>query len=327
MNPDMNRRIRHEVFDECRARFVSEYGVIGPCHLDSIREYLAPEEMQPDSLAWQLHTNMHEKETMAAAIRLHYTDPEDLSVAEYSLYGQLFQAIIHEHAMEALALPQTRPAGRLPGRADLVVLRLLGRDGLVHPGLLPAAQGELLLVPAGLPAGEGDRAPARRPAGHPPGQRLPCEPCTATVEFGWRRLDGVQEEIDSRRVTFPLNSMQPVSEVEIPSADEKDPHEWLYAAVLRQEEGQVGDQSIWTLLPHRQLSLSSPRIEVVPLPDRWLEVSCPTYCHAVHVEDHGHEVISDNWFDLLPGIPVRVRLAQGITPDDIQFHAVFAGKS
>ena len=34
MHPEMERRIRHEIFDECRARFVSEYGVLGPCHLD-----------------------------------------------------------------------------------------------------------------------------------------------------------------------------------------------------------------------------------------------------------------------------------------------------
>jgi len=24
------------------------------------------------------------------------------------------------------------------------------------------------------------------------------------------------------------------------------------------------------------------------------------------VEDHGRELLSDNWFDLLPGVPVRV---------------------
>jgi beta-mannosidase len=64
MNPDINRRIRHEVWDECRARFVTEYGAIGPCHLDSIREYLLPEEMHPGNKAWQLHTNLFEKETV-----------------------------------------------------------------------------------------------------------------------------------------------------------------------------------------------------------------------------------------------------------------------
>ena len=44
-------------------RFVSEYGIIGPCHLDSIREYLGPDEVHPDSPGWQMHTNMFEKKT------------------------------------------------------------------------------------------------------------------------------------------------------------------------------------------------------------------------------------------------------------------------
>lgn len=37
MNKEINRRINHEVFDECKSRFVSEYGVIGPCHINSVR--------------------------------------------------------------------------------------------------------------------------------------------------------------------------------------------------------------------------------------------------------------------------------------------------
>jgi hypothetical protein len=39
-----------------------------------------------------------------------------------------------------------------------------------------------------------------------------------------------------------------------------------------------------------------------------LEVSSPVYCHGVHLEDEGHEVITDNYFELLPGIPRRVSI-------------------
>jgi len=96
MNPDINRRIRHEAFDECRSRFVSEYGVIGPCHLDSMRECVGTEEdLNPGSLAWRMHTNMFDATTVPAAIRLHYADPERLAAPELILYGQLFQAIVH----------------------------------------------------------------------------------------------------------------------------------------------------------------------------------------------------------------------------------------
>ena len=57
------------------------------------------------------------------------------------------------------------------------------------------------------------------------------------------------------------------------------------------------------------LGVKELRLHVTRRADGTLEVSSPAYCHAVHVEDRGREVISDNWFDLLPGVPVRVRLA------------------
>ena len=115
MNERMERRVRHEVFDECRARFVSEYGIIGPCHLDSIREYLFPEEMHPDHPAWRLHTNEFERDTLAAAISHHYADPEKLKVPEYVKFGQMFQAIMHGNAMEALRFRKHDPVNDCAG--------------------------------------------------------------------------------------------------------------------------------------------------------------------------------------------------------------------
>ena len=61
-----------------------------------------------------------------------------------------------------------------------------------------------------------------------------------------------------------------------------------------------------------------------------LEISSPVFAHGVHVEDHGREVVSDNWFDLLPGVPKRVRVAGGRDaaalrdplPDELGFAAL-----
>ena len=75
-------------------------------------------------------------------------------------------------------------------------------------------------------------------------------------------------------------------------------------------------------MPHRELALPAPDISVHLAADGRLEVSSPVYCHAVHVEDHGHELISDNWFDLLPGVPNRVSLAKGLNFEGLKFIAV-----
>jgi beta-mannosidase len=147
------------------------------------------------------------------------------------------------------------------------------------------------------------------------------KPVTATLEYGWRQLDGKQKEIETRTVTAPPNSMLVIGEALIPAEAEKDPRQWIYAVVLS-ENGLPVDQSIWTLLPHRELSLPTPEIKTRATTDGGLEVSSPVYCHAVHIEDHGREVVSDNWFDLLPGITNHVRLASGFLPEGLDFQAV-----
>jgi hypothetical protein len=41
----------------------------------------------------------------------------------------------------------------------------------------------------------------------------------------------------------------------------------------------------------------------------------------VHFEDHGREVLSDNWFDLLPGVAKRLRIVQDAPLEGIAFEA------
>ena len=118
------------------------------------------------------------------------------------------------------------------------------------------------------------------------------------------------------------NGMLQVETALVPTADVRDPGEWAYAVVLRGANGVPFDQSVWLLLPFRELALPPPKLTIRQLEDRWLEVSSQVYCHAVHVEDHGHETVSDNWFDLLPGVPVRVRVAVGISSADISLEAI-----
>ncbi|HOF89628.1 MAG TPA: hypothetical protein PLZ36_16220, partial [Armatimonadota bacterium] len=78
----------HEVFDTCRARFVSEYGMIGPVHLDSLKTFLKPEERRRDSLAFQVHTNSSTAAPVERAIARYYADPDGLSLRDFTLYGQ-----------------------------------------------------------------------------------------------------------------------------------------------------------------------------------------------------------------------------------------------
>ena len=116
--------------------------------------------------------------------------------------------------------------------------------------------------------------------------------------------------------------MLEVGSEKVPAADQRDPRQWLYAAITRDHDGLATDQSVCILLPYRKLAMPTPQIKVSPLGDGVLEISSPVFAHAVHVEDHGHELISDNWFDLLPRVPARVRVAGGHDPKAIHLEAV-----
>jgi hypothetical protein len=95
-----------------------------------------------------------------------------------------------------------------------------------------------------------------------------------------------------------------VGRVPLPSTEERNPREWLYAATLR-GKGVPDDQAIWLLAPHRELAIPKPQV-TSGVHEGMLEVSSPVYCHGVHLEDDGREILADNYFDLLPNVPQRI---------------------
>jgi beta-mannosidase len=130
------------------------------------------------------------------------------------------------------------------------------------------------------------------------------QPCQGVVRYGWLRLDGSARQVQEKIVNIPADGMVEVASVPVPPKGERDPREWLYAATLA-GNGIPEDQAVWLLAPHRELALAKPEISAA-VHDGVLEVSSPVYCHGVHLEDGGHEVLADNYFDLLPGVPRRI---------------------
>jgi len=323
MGADVSRRVRHEVFDECRARFVSEWGFPAPCHLDSIREYLTPEEMEFGTPAWEAHTNQLAGDTLSEAIRMHYADPEGLSLPEFVEYGQMCQAFVHGHAMEALRFRKDDPVDDCQGALIWSYSDCWGETGWsLLDYYLRRKPGYYWVRRASSPVKVIVRRRGARLVTRLVNDTL--HPVVATVQYGWWRLDGRSRELRRREVRVRANGMMEIGSDVVPDAGEKAPSEWLYGAVLRSDDGATIDQSVWTLAPYRQMAVAEPHIKVVRLPNGALEVSSPVFAHAVHTEDHGHEVISDNWFDLLPGVATQLRLAKGVRVNSLRLRAVRA---
>lgn len=102
MNEDMEKRISPEEYDKIDAKFISEYGYIGPCSKTSIEKYHGGKELDRNGLIWQLHNNTFEKDTVAAGIKKHYIDPEKLDINGYLLYAGLCQGLMYSYSLEAI---------------------------------------------------------------------------------------------------------------------------------------------------------------------------------------------------------------------------------
>jgi beta-mannosidase len=310
MKSDPDQWISHEIYDQCKARFVSEFGAIGPCHMDSIRQYLRPADRRLDCLAWRRHTNQCEQGKTGRGIAFHYVQPDGLSLADYVLYGQMFQAQLLGRAVEALRFRKNDPDADCQGALVWSYSEPWGETGwslidyycrrkASYYWYRRACKPVKVIVRR-----RGDSLVTRLI-----NDRL--APVEGVVEVGWFRVDGTRRRTRQVAVVAGANSAVHVAAERIPGPDLCDPRQWLYAAVFRGgAAGADDDQCIWPLAPHRQLQSVKPAIQATPAPGGWI-VTGNVYCPGVHFNDHGRAVLSDNYFDLLPGVPYRIARVDG----------------
>ena len=318
MNADVNRRIHHELYDECRSRFVSEYGVIGPCQLASIRQYLRPEEVDVSSLAWQVHTNGFEQATTPAAIRHHYADPEGLDIAAYIRYGQMFQAVMYGRSIESMRFRKGDSRDDCAGALIWMFDDCWGENGWTPIDYYLRRKASWYWVRnACLPV----RAIVRR-RGDELVTRVVNDtlaPVELQAHFGWLAVDGSDRDVQTRELTVPANGMVELGRAAIPDPQQR-PHDgWIYAAWAA-GEGLESPPCIWTLVPHRRLRTVEPGLEVT-VEGRRITLRARAYAHGVRHDDQGERLFSDNYLDLLPGIP-RTITCHGEIPSNLHFEPI-----
>jgi len=319
MNPDMNRRIDPEVYDECVSPFVSEYGVIGYCRLESVREYLKPEEVNTDSRAWKEHTNTFEKNTIPAAIERHYADVAGLGLEARILYGQMFQATMYGLSLEALRF--RKHDGRYDCQGALIWMYddCWGETGWTPIDYyLRRKPSYYWIRNACAPV----KAIVRRRGSHLAVRVVndTLKPCEVEVHYGWFRTDGTDSRVSSRPLALTPNSMVEVARERVRGCSPWAPLECVYAAWLM-GEGFETVPSIWKPAAHRQLRIFRPNLRVA-VKGRGIELLSDVYCHGVHYPDGGRQMFSDNYFDLLPGIPKTIECVAPGIPKKLHFCAL-----
>ncbi len=94
-------RISVESFDPLVTHFVAESGVMGPPSAEALARYCGgAEHYDADDAVFEHHRNTFERYAVRDGIYKHYTGEKKLSLEEYCLYGGLFQGMMLEYAAD-----------------------------------------------------------------------------------------------------------------------------------------------------------------------------------------------------------------------------------
>ncbi|HBP38246.1 MAG TPA: beta-mannosidase, partial [Clostridiales bacterium] len=323
MNPDLMKRIVPEEYDKVTAKFISEYGYIGPSKRSSVEKYFGGAPIEVDGSVWRHHTNTFEADTVAAGIRYHYTDPDKLDTDQYLLYAGLCQGLMYAYSLESFRYQENCWGGLFWMYNDC-----WGETGWTIIDYYLTRKISYYYVKRAL-------APAKlilracdgkvRAVGINDGPL----PVAFTAEYGFAGFGG---ERRTRQIQIRLEpfSRRPVLEF-APEEFEPDAGKDGPGLLYIQPAAASG------LLPailrtgtYRQSAAAMPpaKLEIIRCdssgPDLTLTVFSQNYAHAVHFNLPDTIRLSDDYFDLLPGESRTITLeaASGIRPEDIRAAAV-----
>lgn len=312
MSGDMARRVNPYVYDECRAKFVSEFGVLGPPALQSYRDCITAKDLTPESPAILEHDNTFDKGTVLAGIRHHYRDTEGMSLSEYVLYGGMFQSVMYEYSLERMRFREGECQGALVWMWD---------DCWVETGWTPLDY--YLRRKPSFYAIKRAFKPVKLIA-HRTGESITLrafnsgtDHVSGHVEYGWFHVSG--NETRTRRVSIKLSPFCRKEVARIPLPGSLNTTEWVFGAIL---EGSHSDTALLRLHVWREMAGPKPNLRLKFEPGA-LTVESNVYAHGVHLSDSGKAVLSDNYFDLLPGRPKRIAV-EGKLPRNKTFAAMGA---
>jgi beta-mannosidase len=98
--PRPEDRIYYENWEKDRGKFITEFGILSPPSLDSLREFLPPDEFYRGSPSWEFHNNEFELSTTQEALKRFWKPDGSLSLQEYILYSQMIQAEALKFSLE-----------------------------------------------------------------------------------------------------------------------------------------------------------------------------------------------------------------------------------
>lgn len=312
MSKKMEERIEPKDYDKIKAKFVSEYGFVGPCCVETIMDYLDGQPIDRTNEVWQMHNNVFEKDTVNAAIEKSYNvKAAELSLEDYITYAGMVHGMMYGYSLEAMRFKEYCYGGLIWmyndawGEMGWTIVDYYQRRKIAYYGVKRAlaqqkftmrlVDGKVILQ------GVNDN---------------PVE-LTADAEFGYVSFDGSIR--DTRGVSLRVGAGERtyILEEKLPDYDYKKGTIMLYVKdekidniSLRMDDMknlEFKNCAVWCLS------------DVQEGEDRILTVKADSFAHGVHIKENYK--CSDNYFDLLPG-EIKTVTIKGVGKEELTLDSV-----
>lgn len=298
MSPVMEKRITPEEYDRLDAKFVSEYGYVGPGRKSSIERYHGEAPLDRNGDIWKYHNNFFEKETVAAGVSKHYIDADGLSIDDYLHYAGVCQGLMYGYSLESFRYRERCSGGLFWmyndcwGEVGWSIIDYYAKRKIAYYYVKRAFDPVKLIVRR-----DGDAARTI-------GINETSEPIRMEAEAGYLSFDG------RRRATRPVTiELPPYSRNEVLALPLGD-YDYLQGTMVvipaehhRRKHG-VAPAALRTDV-FRKLSVPEAKLSITSFQARDNEatftVRSDVYAHAVHFGLDDGARLSDEYFDLLPG--------------------------
>jgi beta-mannosidase len=301
MNEDMEKRITPEEYDKVDPKFISEYGYIGPCGLETTLRYLDGEPLDRQGEAWQHHNNTFEKDTVVAGIQKHYADLDDMEIEDYLFYAGLCQGMMYEYSLDSFRSRLNNSGGLFWmyndcwGEVGWTIIDYYLKRKISYNFVCRAN------APRRLILRERDGEVQVTLANDTP------QAISGTLEYGYMAFDGSEKELST--VEFTVG---PFARHIIHSFSKGNKDLTLGCLMARVRDHAEILPAVFRAGVFRDLHLVAPNLEVTSFTQKNEEtvftVKAAAYAHAVHFNLPEGAKLSDEYFDLLPGEARTVRI-------------------
>lgn len=314
MGADMTRRIRPDMYDRATARFVSEYGYLGPQCVSTIRQYLGQAETDRTGDPWDHHVNWFDRQgagpsTVEAGVAFQFGRDVPTSLEDYVRMAGHCQGVLLEYSLDSLRwMPHCDGAlfwmfADMRGEVGWGILDHLGLRKWSYPYVRRA------LHPVRLMLRESGGERVGRIANDLP------ESLDLVLECGFMGVDGTVIRHRSLNVRVPGRSRIPLPAMPLAEGEA----EGTGFHYLLDRSGRTAP-AVLRRFPLCERTHSRPILRVTGHSAREITIRSDRYAECVHLPVPDAVRLSDNNFILVPGYDATVRVEDA--PPDFDLRAV-----